>query len=607
MASNPLEQPQPLEATAAPGPNWQQTIAEAYQPRLEAPSIQSKAANHLPGLEITGDLKLDSQAQTAAAVFDKVQLHADVMRSISSHGQYLTRQDVEHRLDLDQIQHSHRNEPVSKLTNGAAHDDLHYIDQHWASTKKAFIDLKKPRQDSDNQTHSLSEKLSQIESTAQKGTSNSVSEASFAHQATALIEKLDPSNHGTITKAQLAKAMEDPQYKGKEAQTLAVLYADFDDLNALSNAKNGAGQETISLKEINQYDALRNNANNWQALNDWAQDGFQRFGSKDGVLTEQDIQKALKENISADDKTYLQFIQKNYDALVKIDKNSGNDGKGINQDDLAALYHPSDAQATALSATELLLGSTVLPPDTSSALYGKGGAEASINPQGIDQSMWLSDCFVLAPLSAIAQSNPQAIEKMIKTNSDGSYTVTFPGAPDDPIRVPPPTEAEMRLYNHGGATGVWANVIEKAYGQMQTDKSLWHRVGEALGTYNQLPEASIPPLGGNPKISMQILTGSQTEVTALTGNAVTVQSEKSQIEAALAAHKVVVLGSNQSPDSQNIVGAHAYTVTGLSSDGHGGTLLLLRNPIGGMDGKNNITAVPLQKLSANFSFLYSQK
>src|SRR4029453_6235089 len=59
----------------------------------------------------------------------------------------------------------------------------------------------------------------------------------------------------------------------------------------------------------------------------------------------------------------------------------------------------------------------------------------------------------------------QSIKDMIHVNDDGTYTVTFPGAPDQPVTVAAPTDAELARYAGGSDCGTWAAVLEKAYGK----------------------------------------------------------------------------------------------------------------------------------------------
>ncbi len=76
---------------------------------------------------------------------------------------------------------------------------------------------------------------------------------------------------------------------------------------------------------------------------------------------------------------------------------------------------------------------------------------------GIDQGKY-NDCVFEASAAAVAttKKGQVAISKMIVQNSDGSYTVTFPGAPKSPVKI---TQTELKATGvHDSAT--WADVLE---------------------------------------------------------------------------------------------------------------------------------------------------
>jgi hypothetical protein len=85
---------------------------------------------------------------------------------------------------------------------------------------------------------------------------------------------------------------------------------------------------------------------------------------------------------------------------------------------------------------------------------------------------------------------------MIKDNKDGSFTVTFPGRPDNPITVDAPTQAQLARFAGTSRHGFWPAVIEKAYARLrQSDR----------GQNSVLPEALID--GGSPREAGYLLTG----------------------------------------------------------------------------------------------------
>lgn len=88
----------------------------------------------------------------------------------------------------------------------------------------------------------------------------------------------------------------------------------------------------------------------------------------------------------------------------------------------------------------------------------------SIKPDAIRQGR-VGDCFFLAALVSVVASNPQIIQRIIKNNDDGTYSVTFPGDRETAITVDGPTVVELVLYSQLTDYGLWPCVLEKAYGQ----------------------------------------------------------------------------------------------------------------------------------------------
>lgn len=77
----------------------------------------------------------------------------------------------------------------------------------------------------------------------------------------------------------------------------------------------------------------------------------------------------------------------------------------------------------------------------------------------ISQS-WTSDCYFLSTVGALAEANPGSLLRLIKSNSDGTYTVAFPGK--QPVRLRAPTDSELAAYSDA-TDGIWLSLLEKAY------------------------------------------------------------------------------------------------------------------------------------------------
>jgi WXG100 family type VII secretion target len=240
--------------------------------------------------------------------------------------------------------------------------------------------------------------------------------------------------------------------------------------------------------------------------------------------------------------------------------------------------------------------------------FARGAGDADdISPNDVSQGQ-LGDCFLMASLAAIAQSNPDMIRNMIKDNGDGSYTVTFKinvggvhslaaqryeddmkargldfilarqnmyslYSPDTfitkEIRVTPdfPANANGQPINAkygdsaGGKPEMWVPLIEKAYAQM-------------MGGYDEMN-------GGQPWVAMRNITGKRSmtfqpediKMDELAdyhakGNAIVVHTPNHETYASMWA---------KATGKFDMVPNHAYYVTNV--DKAAGTVTL-RNPWG---------------------------
>jgi Ca2+-binding EF-hand superfamily protein len=76
----------------------------------------------------------------------------------------------------------------------------------------------------------------------------------------------------------------------------------------------------------------------------------------------------------------------------------------------------------------------------------------------------VGDCVFLSALASLIVVRPQLIVDIIKDNGNGTFTVTFPGAQDQPVILEAPTMAELAVFLRGSEFGIWAPILEKAYG-----------------------------------------------------------------------------------------------------------------------------------------------
>ncbi len=87
----------------------------------------------------------------------------------------------------------------------------------------------------------------------------------------------------------------------------------------------------------------------------------------------------------------------------------------------------------------------------------------SIQLEAIKQGK-VGDCVFLSAIASLITVRPQLIVEIIKDNGNGTFTVTFPGAPDEPVILEAPTLSELAVFARGSEFGIWAPILEKAYG-----------------------------------------------------------------------------------------------------------------------------------------------
>ncbi len=187
----------------------------------------------------------------------------------------------------------------------------------------------------------------------------------------------------------------------------------------------------------------------------------------------------------------------------------------------------------------------------------------------------IGDCYMVAAFSAVAHSDPKAIENAIKDNGDGTYTVRFYEKTSSYSTTSRPVEITIDgdLPTSGGSSSkyangrdrkeLWVGLLEKAYAQWK-------------GGYEQV---------GNGGISgdvMQALTGKSYRYTSLSYSSA--DTVFSQIKAGAAAGKPMAAGTHGQDSGVDYTGTgvyawHAYTVLGAVEE-NGVKYVQLRNPWG---------------------------
>jgi hypothetical protein len=184
----------------------------------------------------------------------------------------------------------------------------------------------------------------------------------------------------------------------------------------------------------------------------------------------------------------------------------------------------------------------------------------------------VGDCWIIAALSAIANTKPQALQSLIQERADGSYLVKLKGWDGHAFvsaaqTVPALLYASSGDLTYGGSTQqqeLWPAIIERAYAQWK-------------GSYDAIAV-------GYPYAAFEALLGVKGTHTPFVA-----ASDEAIWQAALAAETkptVAVTGIAGAYKANGLVEDHAYTVLG-ASEKNGERFVKLRNPWGQFEPKGN--------------------
>lgn len=443
-----------------------------------------------------------------------------------------------------------------------------------------------------------------------------ISAERFPAVAKDVLKQINPDG-APVTKEQLAKALENPSFKGEQAQVLAAMYKGFDQLHNLSGNDSFFSKKGITGDDVDKYPAAvkehEAKVRDIYASKIWADQNIKRFAGPDGVLKKNDIEKALNgANISAEDKQHLQKLNKLVDEIGNNPNWIGGE-KGLTKEDIGkhafSILNDGDRAKLVNNMSYAMSRTADARNETNGNrdLYPPDG----IKPDAIKQGM-IGNCYFVAALAAVAKSNPESIRNMIKDNNDGTYTVTFPGAKNEPITVKAPTEAEMGLYNNSGSNGLWASVMEKAFGKYK-DNHAW------IGSYTPQEGADG---GGYTEKSLALLSGKEsTELNlyddkndpSVVHKYLRDAFESNPPKAVTASSRLEWQGwwngwKTDGDTTDGFVRRHAFTITGFNPDGPGGGTVTIRNPWGGSENSTGGTiSVPLHVFVKNFGRVQSHK
>ncbi|MDZ4837260.1 MAG: hypothetical protein SGJ27_26035 [Candidatus Melainabacteria bacterium] len=432
----------------------------------------------------------------------------------------------------------------------------------------------------------------------------------FVEEGQKLLPKLDLDKNGTVSHAELTKAIVNPEFKGMDAQTLGFLHA----VQTLSTPDSFLSKQReletpghpalgspdgVSKKTLDQIKEMKLAFD----TNVWAgQGGLSAYdASKDGSISRAELDaKRIDFNRMASILGAKLVIAK--------DKNPAQDSFSI-PDTVARIQNDHERGLSKVTNNYSLLSLEQAAEKLSKnnlpeKLFGTpDNPLKSIVPDAIKQGL-NQNCVFLSTLSWVAASKPDSIAKMIEMNPDGkTLTVKFPGDPLNKITVPRPTEAELRLSNAGGKNGYWVNALESAFGKyQQLERKIDLDEVPMMAGFTHIDKG----FSQTQKESIQLLTGQKflsatfTQDVSLTDLADII---KDGISCA-----AYTPGDRSPATKDGFVKQHAYTILSFDPKGPDSGTVKLRNPVG-VDGnprdpRSGTSTLSLKDFKSNFSFIF---
>jgi hypothetical protein len=411
--------------------------------------------------------------------------------------------------------------------------------------------------------------------------------------------------------------MQDTSFQGQDAQVIAGLYKGREGLRNLDKDDDPELNEFVLMvrppkepKGVSRTDLLmygqaqpkmREAFNSSGHAVGFFKDAerLKRVDSnQDGQLSRKELLEAGAASKDEGERRVLAYMTTNFDDIRGASTVFGS--STISQADMAAYHKGLHETAAGKAVSDVITGlsrtADVQKDSVSRKLYADSEEPLnSITPDAVRQQT-VGNCYFEASLASLAQSRPQDIQKMIKDNEDGTYTVTFPGDPDSPVTVSAPTDGELGLYNKGTEHGVWANVMEKAFGQYRKDHS-WIDKG------NRETPTDGSDGGGLTSEAMNLLTGKSCGLKIV---AIRTDSNlQQQIKEALndSPPRMVCGGTYGDDDTKTLetgyAGNHVYSIIGYREDENGNAFITVRNPWGG-EGKAGTSEMSMEDFRKTF-------
>ena len=203
----------------------------------------------------------------------------------------------------------------------------------------------------------------------------------------------------------------------------------------------------------------------------------------------------------------------------------------------------------------------------------------SLRIEAIKQGI-VGDCLFLSAMASIISVRPGTILQSIVPNDNGTFTVTFMGAPESPIAVLPPTSSELALYAKGSAYGIWAPLMEKAYGLLVAKRRNLSTVIPAENTATRENMKSLEIIGGR-QSRWEYTQDSASRALGVCKQSMDEKALRNLLINCFTQSRAIIAaalkGANQEIGEPAICSMHAYSVIAFDATQN---IVTLRNPWG---------------------------
>ncbi len=288
-----------------------------------------------------------------------------------------------------------------------------------------------------------------------------------------------------------------------------------------------------------------------QDLHEWMKNGVPLLDTNnDKALDFAELKASLRrKDLGATDAAFIASLVMTFDH---VDAQTKMDGKVTNNDATAlitATFNPI-RRAEIAEINKAFARTFMRMKDKNDNLWGDfKDPKDAIKCDAVGQGA-IGDCWLMGSIAALADTAPELIQRMIKDNSNGTYTVTFPGQADTPYTVEAPTNLEMALFARGSKYGTWVPILEKAAA----------KAFEATKFYNKTDIDVSILHGGTAEEAFVLLTGlTPVSLEAKAANMHSVLSAATQWNLPIAAGSFREKTYTES-DENGVYGTHLYTL-----------------------------------------------